>query len=219
MKLKNVVEQAGLEVKLFASGDNHGTVLQKVVTPSSLLLDSLVIEPVYPHSLKQRLSIMVAGSAGGGVQSAAEWFARAAVMCGLDVTLRGAYPVTVGVGFSAAQINVSPEPITYTGSPVPDVLIVASSDGANYARSFAAKMSGGLMLMDDSLENLATGAEVLRVPLSSRLGTRDAAILGLMWFLHRERLFPPEALMDVLTTSRGSRKVKVEKLLSVIQGA
>jgi pyruvate/2-oxoacid:ferredoxin oxidoreductase beta subunit len=213
MKLKNIVEESGLEVRLFVSGGEEDCSPPTARTTPSLLQNSLAMHPVYPHSLQERMSMMIAGSAGGGVQSAAEWFAKAAILSGLDVTLRGAYPVTVGVGFSAAQINVSPAPILYTGSPNPDVLIVTSLDGANYARPFAAKMTGGVLVLDESLEVLPTGADVARVPMSARVGTRDSAVYGLLWFLNRERLFPLEAMMDVLTTVGSPRRTKLEKLL------
>jgi pyruvate/2-oxoacid:ferredoxin oxidoreductase beta subunit len=213
MKLKQVVEESGLEVGLFVSEGEEASPSIRPSVPQGLLQDSMEMHPVYPHSLRRRISVMVAGSAGGGVQSAAEWFAKAAIMSGLDVTLRGAYPVTVGVGFSAAQINVSPEPILYTGSPEPDVLIVTSQDGASYARPFADKMAGGSLILDESLEALTTSADVIRVPMSARVGTRDAAVYGLLWYLNLERPFPLEAMMDVLTAAGSARRAKVEKLL------
>jgi pyruvate/2-oxoacid:ferredoxin oxidoreductase beta subunit len=213
MKLKQVVEQSGLEVKLFAAREEAIPSSAQTDEAPSLLDDSLAFHPVYPHSLKRRISVMVSGSAGGGVQSAAEWFAKAAILSGLDVTLRGAYPVTVGVGFSAAQINVSAEPILYTGSATPDALIVTSSDGADYARRFAAKMTEGLLVIDESLDSLPTGAEELRIPMSAKVGTGDASAYGLLWYLNRERPFPLEAMMDVLSTVGSSRRAKLEKLL------
>jgi 2-oxoglutarate ferredoxin oxidoreductase subunit beta len=213
MKVKQVVEHAGLEVKVFASENGNAYSPPTSGTSKNLLAKTLEIEPMYTNSLNDRLSIIIAGSAGGGVQSAADWFAKAAMMSGLDVTLRGSYPVTVGVGFSASQINVSPEPILYTGWPTPEVLILTSKDGANYARATAARMQGGLLLADESLDVPQTGAEVIRVPFSAKVGTRDNSIYSLLWLLNRERYFPLEALMEVLMTTGRSRKIKLEKLL------
>lgn len=213
LKLKKVVEEAGLEVRLFVSEPAEMSQQPRRAETKNLLAPNMALHPVYPHALKERISIMVAGSAGGGVQSAAEWFAKAAIVSGLDVTLRGAYPVTVGVGFSVAQINVSPEPILYTGSTAPDVLIVTSQDGANYALSFAGKMSNGLLILDEGLETPPTGAEVVRVPMSARVGSRESAVYGLLWYLNQEQPFPLEAMMDILTAAEGSRKVKLEKLI------
>jgi len=213
MKLKKIVEESGQEVKVFVTGGAEPPAPSGLDEPHSLLQDSLELLPVYPNSLARRIGIMVAGSAGGGVRSAAERFAKAAIISGLDVTLRGAYPVTVGVGFSAAQINVSPDPILFTGSSSPDVLIVTSKDGANYARPFAAKMTRGLLVVDESLEEISTSAEIVRVPMSAKVGTRESAVFGLLWYLDRERIFPIEAMMDVLTTAGMTRRAKIEKLL------
>jgi len=213
MKVKKVVEDAGLEVKVFVSEAGNAYCPPVGGTSQNLLAKKLEIQPMYTHSLEKRLSIILAGSAGGGVQSAADWFAKAAMMSGLEVTLRGSYPVTVGVGFSASQINVSPEPILYTGWPTPEVLILTSTDGANYARATAGKMKSGLLLADESLEIPPTGAEVIRVPFSARVGTRDNSIYGLLWFLNHEKLFPLAAMMEVLMAVGSSRRIKLEKLL------
>lgn len=213
MKVKEVVENAGLEVKVFVSGGGHAHTPPASGSSRNLLATTLEIEPMYTNSLKNHFSITISGSAGGGVQSAADWFAKAAMLSGLHVTLRGSYPVTVGVGFSAAQINLSPEPILYTGRPTPEALILTSKDGADYARATAARMTSGLLLADESLEIPSTGAAVIRVPFSARVGTRDNSVYSLLWFLNHERLFPLEAMMEVLTTTGGSHRVKLEKLL------
>ena len=213
MKVKQVVENAGLEVKVFASKDGNAYSPATRVTSNDLLGDKLEIEPMYTNSLDGRLSVILAGSAGGGVQSAADSFAKAAMLSGLHVTLRGSYPVTVGVGFSASQINVSPEPILYTGWPTPEVLIITSTDGATYARPTAAKMQNGLLLVDESLDVPPTGAEVIQAPFSARVGTKNNSIYALLWLLNHQRIFPLEALMEVLMTSGRSRNIKLEKLL------
>lgn len=213
MKLKDVVEQAGLEVKVFATSGGKSFTPPAYPAAENLLDEGLCIEPMYPHSLKSRRSIMISGSAGGGVQSAADWFARAAIFSGLDATLRGSYPVTVGVGFSASQINISPEPILYTGSAAPDVLILVSPDGANYARAAAGKMAAGLLIADESLEIPETGAEVVRVPFKERVGLRNSALYSLLWFLNREGVFPIEAMMDILTKEGASRRINLETML------
>jgi len=77
--------------------------------------------------------VLVAGSAGEGVQSAAEVFAQAAIRAGLEVAVRGEYPVTVGKGFSAAFLVLSARPI---GSPAGerwDCGLVCSTEGLRFA--------------------------------------------------------------------------------------
>jgi len=213
MKLKRVVEDAGLEVRVFVSGKVKRFSTPFADSTESLLSDRLQVPARYDHGLDCCLSIITAGSAGEGVQTAAECFAKAAMMCGLDVTLRGSYPVTVGVGFSASQVNLSPRPIVYTGAAVPDVLIITSADGAGYARGAAGQMSGGLLLVDQSLDVPQTSAEVARVPFRERAGPRNSAAYGLLWYLNREGLFPVEALKDALVEEGFPGKARIEKLL------
>ena len=74
-------------------------------------------------------------------------------------------------------------------------------------------MKSGLLLADESLDVPPTGAEVIRVPFSARVGTRNNSIYSLLWLLKHNTLFPLEALMEVLMTVGRSRTIKLEKLL------
>jgi Pyruvate/2-oxoacid:ferredoxin oxidoreductase gamma subunit len=156
---------------------------------------------------------MISGSAGEGVQSAAEFFSKAAMVAGLNTTKKGSYPVTVGVGFSASEIIVSSEQILYTGSPIPDVLIVTSIDGLNYARSAAGKMKTGLLLIDESLEVPETGAQVIKVPFRERVGARNSAIYTMFWYLNHSNIFTLDALKDVFKGNKISEKVQIDTML------
>jgi pyruvate/2-oxoacid:ferredoxin oxidoreductase beta subunit len=93
--------------------------------------------------------VLLAGSAGEGVQSAAEVFAQAAIRAGLEVAVRGEYPVTVGKGFSAAYLVLSDRPI---GSPAGgrwDYGLVCSADGLRFACDHADGLS--CLVLDSSL--------------------------------------------------------------------
>jgi pyruvate/2-oxoacid:ferredoxin oxidoreductase beta subunit/Pyruvate/2-oxoacid:ferredoxin oxidoreductase gamma subunit len=75
------------------------------------------------------LRVVVAGTAGERVQSAAALFCRAALAAGLYTTQKNDNPVTQGTGFSLSEICLSQEPIEYTGMETPDVVLVLSRDG------------------------------------------------------------------------------------------
>jgi pyruvate/2-oxoacid:ferredoxin oxidoreductase beta subunit len=107
------------------------------------------------HRLEGVVHLLVAGSAGKGVQSAAEVFARAAVRAGLHVALRSEYPVTVGKGFSASQLCLSARPL---GSPVAehwDLALVCSPEGWAYVRERQAGIRR--LVLDASLADGAPG--------------------------------------------------------------
>jgi len=79
--------------------------------------------------------MVVAGSAGERVQSAAALFCRAALACGLYTTQKNDNPVTQGTGFSLAEMCLSAQPIDYTGMESPDVIMAVSEDGLTELRA------------------------------------------------------------------------------------
>ncbi len=213
MKLTKLVEDAGWAVKVYVTGKDKSYTTPLNTSTKSLISDKLEVEAKYPSNLEKPVSLMIAGSAGEGVQSAAEFFAKAAMVAGLNATKKGSYPVTVGVGFSASEVIVSAEPIYYTGSPVPDVLIITSTDGLNYARAAAGRMRAGLMLIDETLEAPQTGAQVIKVPFRERVGARNSALYSMFWYLNHAKCFPIDALKDVFMGNKIAEKVQIETML------
>ncbi|MEK6570969.1 MAG: thiamine pyrophosphate-dependent enzyme, partial [Bacteroidota bacterium] len=88
-----------------------------------------IIPQQFHHALRSPVRIVVAGTAGERVQSAASILAEAAVRCGLNITQKNDNPVTQGSGFSLAELCLSPDPIHYTGANHPDAVLVVSEDG------------------------------------------------------------------------------------------
>ena len=119
-------------------------------------------------SLTREVRLVLAGSAGERVQSAASLFCRAALAAGLYTTQKNDNPVTQGSGFSLAEVCVSPQPIEYTGMECPDVVIAASNEGLRELQAngtLARSQPGTLVLLDDELEVSSLQGRVLRVPL------------------------------------------------------
>jgi 2-oxoglutarate ferredoxin oxidoreductase subunit beta len=215
LKLPTLVKEAGLEVKVYEStGINKGISFTPPVE-SNLCSEKHIIEKVFEPQLKGRFAVSLAGSAGEGVQSAAEFLAKAAMKSGLNVTKKGSYPVTVGVGFSAADIIMSSEPIDYTGISMPDVLIITSADGLAYSRATSRAMKTGKILIDDQLEEPETGAEVVKVPFRKRAGERNCSLYSIFWFLNNNPLFPVEAIKQVFLDNKISEKIPLEKMMEV----
>lgn len=178
------------------------------------LLDLEPIPRRHESGLSCRISIMLGGSAGEGVQSAAELFARAAVSSGLSATKRGWYPVTVGTGYSAADIVISPKPILYAGTAVPDLTILTSTDGFRRCAPALRSMRTGWVLLDEALPEPETGAKVMRAPLRRTAGRRGAALYALALLLREQNLFPLSALLEAHRQSKLSARLDLEKLLS-----
>jgi 2-oxoglutarate/2-oxoacid ferredoxin oxidoreductase subunit beta len=215
LKLATLVKEAGLELKVYESIKNIES--HSFIKPpeKDLCSDKLIVEKVFDSGLKGKFSLSLAGSAGEGVQSATEFLAKAAMKSGLHVTKKGSYPVTVGVGFSAADVILSSEPIYYTGISVPDVLIITSSDGLSYSRTTAMQMKKGKILIDDQLETPETGAEVIKLPFRTWAGERNSSVYSLFWFLNTSNIIPVEAMKQVFLENKISEKVSVEKMMKI----
>lgn len=214
MKLGKLVEEVHLPVKVYTTSDKEKIYITQVneSTPS-LINEKFNVTTKFANNLNKPISLMLSGSAGEGVQSAAEFFSKAAMLAGLNTTKKGSYPVTVGVGFSASEIIVSPQPILYTGSPIPDVLIITSQDGLNYARTAAGKMKSGLLLIDESLDAPVTGATVIKVPFRERVGVRNSAIYSIFWYINHSKCYMMDAMKEVFLGNKISEKVPIDTML------
>ena len=89
------------------------------------------IQPRFASALDHPFRLVVAGSAGGKVRSAARLVGESALLSGLWAAQRDDYPITVKTGHSIAELVVSPREIEYTGITRPDAMILLSRDGAS----------------------------------------------------------------------------------------
>jgi len=214
MKLRKIAEDAGMDVKVYVDRERKGYTAT-FNPPGSLLLSTLADLPVrFASGIKHPVRIMIAGSAGEGVQVAAEFFAQAAVTAGLNVTKKGSYPVTVGVGYSVSELIVSPEEVLYTGSPTPDALIIVSKDGLGFSGPAAARMTGGLILIDSSLPVPQTGAIVNQMDFRNHSGARNASFFAMFCYLQQTGIFPVEALKQVIDESKLGTKIDTVKFIN-----
>ena len=168
------------------------------------LLDDLPRYPVPPMSPLQRpYRVLIAGSAGGGVQSAAQFLAQAGLAAGAFATKKGEYPITVGTGFSIAEVILSPHPIYYTGIEQPDVAIVVSVDGWQKIRS---RIYPETRLLVDRTVPVEGDGNLQRFDWQKQAGARGAALLGIATWLQQEGVLPLETLKQVvLAHPKGER--------------
>lgn len=180
---------------------------------------SAVIAPVTPEAqLAGELQLVVAGSAGERVQSAAVLFCQAALAAGLYTTQKNDNPVTQGTGFSLAEICLSPQPIEYTGMESPDVVIVASADGWRELRAngtFARCRSETLLVVDAELDAPPAAGRLLRLPLRRAATPKQAALAGLAAWLARTPILPATAWEAVLATLSDERRAEVGEALRI----
>lgn len=161
--------------------------------------------------LKAPLSLILSGSAGEGVQLAAGLISKAAISSGLAVTQKGSYPVTVGVGFSTAEINLAPGEICFHGIDIPDVVIVTSADGLAHNRKRIESMKSGKLFIDSSLVVPPTDAEVISHYFRG-LGARNAAVYAVFYFALQTGIISIESLFKVIEDEGKSDQLPLARI-------
>lgn len=178
----------------------------------SLISDKLIVEQAFTHRMiKPTVRILLAGSAGEGTQSAAEFLARVAMCNGLQASKKGHYPVTVGVGFSAAEVILSTGTIYYSGGTKPDFMLITSADGLDYARPHLAQAeSSATVLIDESLTLPETKAKLIQLPLRAAAGVRNAAMMSIFRWADVSQLLDNQSFIDEYQRGKLAAKVPVE---------
>ncbi|HFX18182.1 MAG TPA: hypothetical protein ENK64_03475 [Flavobacteriales bacterium] len=183
----------------------HERPMTKITDKSvkSLLDKTLTISKKYEPKTKQRQGVMIAGSAGGGAQSVAKFLAMAGMFAGLETTMKGEYPITVGTGFSVAEVIFDHEPINYTGLDKPDYFIIVTEDGLNKVKSKLhpeAKIYIDEKLVSDDLK--AAYPNIIAVPFSKMANRKSTALAATTYVLDKEQILPIEALKEAVSTHR-----------------
>lgn len=171
-------------------------------------------------TLTQELRLVVAGSAGERVQSAAALFCRAALAAGLFTTQKNDNPVTQGTGFSLAEICLSPQAIEYTGMENPDVVIIVSADGLKELRANGMLdrcRPQTLLIVDAEPEMPPTPGRLLRLALRKAASPQRAALAGLSAWLAKSPVLPAAAWEAALASQPGERRKDLEEAVRIGQ--
>ena len=170
---------------------------------TSLLDATPVIPQKYTADLNGRKGILIAGSAGGGAQSVARFLAMAGIYAGLQTTMKGEYPITVGTGFSVAEVIFDTNTINYTGLEKPDYFIIVTQDGLNKVNSKLNKDSKIYIdekLVTDALKE--TYPNLIAVPFNKMANRKSMALAAATYVLNRENILPADALKEAVSSHR-----------------
>ncbi len=220
-KLQEIVESANKPLKTWT---NHRDPFKfpERKTIKNLFDELSPIEKLdVPQTLTKQVQVVLSGSAGEGVQLAATILCKAAIKHGYNITQKGTYPVTVGVGFSNAEINISPETINFHGlSSNPEFMIVTSQDGYDYSKkSMQLLRSNAVLLIDNTLPLPATEAHVLPFDFRSK-GIKNACIAALFYFAKISNIIKTETLQGILAEMKMLEKFPlntIENELSTVE--
>jgi Pyruvate/2-oxoacid:ferredoxin oxidoreductase gamma subunit len=173
--------------------------------------------PVAAKPVKE-VRLVVAGTAGERVQSAAALFCRAALAAGLYSTQKNDNPVTQGSGFSLAEICLSSQPIEYTGMERPDAVLVVSEDGWKELAAngtLAACREETLLLVDSQIKALPPRAHTVRLPLRHEANPKRAALAAIAAWLVKMPWLPAEAWQAVLALEPEERRAEEAAALEI----
>jgi Pyruvate/2-oxoacid:ferredoxin oxidoreductase gamma subunit len=168
--------------------------------------------------LEDEIRLVVAGTAGERVQSAAVLFCRAALAAGLYSTQKNDNPVTQGSGFSLSEICLSPKPIEYTGMESPDVVLVVSEDGWKELETngtVTACREETFLLLDSQIAASPQRGRVIRLPLRHEASPKRAALAAIAAWLEKSPLLPVEAWEAVLALEPTERRAESAAALEI----
>lgn len=162
-------------------------------TTSSLIDNMNGLTSQFNSTIDDKIGVVIAGSAGGGIQSAAKMLAQAGVLAGLHASMKGEYPITVGTGFSVAEVILSKEPIKYTGLEKPNVVIAVTDDGWNKVKNKVT--SDANVFIDRRIKSIhdAEIKDFIKIG-----GKKGAALSAVSYWIRKSGVIPIEALLKVV---------------------
>ncbi|HEX6853028.1 MAG TPA: thiamine pyrophosphate-dependent enzyme [Candidatus Polarisedimenticolaceae bacterium] len=184
-RMKEIVAEAGYALGVLRDEERPHP-LERAAEESAEEGGAPAAVATFTAKLDRRYGVVLAGTAGERVQSAATSLAKAALACGLHVSQKNDNPITQGSGFSLSELILSPHPIDYTGIETPDAVLVASDDGAReLARSgtFSRCGEGTLVLADEGVALPNVAGDVRRAPLRAGAGAKGAAAAAVLWWV------------------------------------
>ena len=175
---------------------------------------------LFASPLSDEFRLVIAGSAGGKVRSAARVLGEAAILSGLWAAQQDDYPVTVQTGHSISELIFSPNPIHFTGVTRPDALVLVTEDGRKAsARYLKALTAESWLFTTPEFANLETPARKVVIDFDA-MGIKGSK-KNLAWLisvaaLQRLGIIPPEACEEA--ARRGQRPEVAEEMIAGLRG-
>ncbi len=147
-----------------------------------------------------RREICVAGSAGQRVRSAVGILGEIAVAGGLFAAQQDDFPITVRRGFSISNLIISHEPIRYTATDAPDVVVILSLDGLARLGSVPGWQAAKWVVAPDDLAMDAGPANLVRFDLrklEKQVGRESVSLAALVFSIVQANLIAAETLASV----------------------
>lgn len=163
--------------------------------PVSLFDHKKTVHKTFVSQLKHRYEIIIAGSAGEGVQLAGDLLAQAGMFCGLNTTKKGEYPITVGTGFSLSEVILSREEIFYSGIEDPDLLLVTSLDGWLMVKN---KVKAKTLIIIDSSIEIPDDIKAVKLDFRNAAGKKGACLATISYWMHNYEILPYDSILATI---------------------
>ncbi|UCH83079.1 MAG: 2-oxoacid:acceptor oxidoreductase family protein [Candidatus Latescibacterota bacterium] len=200
-ELKDTVEYGETVLR----NDKPSLVVEPRATDS--LFDVLEpVKPLFEAAIKEPVGVILAGSAGEGVQSAGGLLATAGMMAGLNTTRKGEYPISVGSGFSVAEVILSPQPIEYTRIEQPHTVIAVSEHGINHVSARIGDDTN--LLVDDTLLEMLGSRSCESAPFRKKAGAKSAALAAVAHWMRSSGMLPVDALIESVRGHRYEEQLR-----------
>jgi pyruvate/2-oxoacid:ferredoxin oxidoreductase beta subunit/Pyruvate/2-oxoacid:ferredoxin oxidoreductase gamma subunit len=212
-ELYNLVESSGFETGLLVEKlrPEFGARYRNLANQQLEKPTAAAIEKCFDHNITRQTGLVIAGSAGQKIRSTAELLARAAMLCGLSVTQKDDYPITVMTGHSISEINLSNETIEYTAIDTPDYFLVLSEDGLKKTRGRISNLTSNcLLIIDEGLDVPSTEARLLVQPISQlarKAGRFSNTMIALSILIQESSIIPADALQKSVSRYQSQRAV------------
>ena len=216
-KLQEIVESANKPIKTWINNREPFSFPERKIVDNLFDKTPVIESNQSDKKIDHQIQIVISGSAGEGVQVAASILCKAAVKQGYNITQKGTYPVTVGVGFSNAEVNISPNEIYFHGLTYPDYVIVTSIDGLEFSKNVIKNLKPEAnLLIDKSLNIPDTKAKVTVFDFRSK-GAKNAVLVSLFLFAKLFNIVDVDVLKGIVSEMPTFEKFPLEYVLSEIE--
>jgi len=186
----------------------YGDLYRKLAREKTRFPEALTIEKSFDLIDPKRQEVVILGSAGMRIVTAGDIVCYAGISCGMNVSIKNDYNITVLRGQSVSEILLSPEKIGYTGIEAPTVVVALSEEGVQRRQKiFKSLAPTTIVLKEKSVDIPETSAQVIEIDFKElKIRKQDWALASLGVLAEKQILFSKE-MLDMAIKSRFNEKV------------
>ena len=135
------------ESNVVAVRNEYGTHYRRLALEAKGMQPFQEITVSFAPLITCRGEILILGAEGQFINTVGEILSIAAMSCGLSVTQKNDYPITVLRGHSIAEVVLDNKPIGYTGITHPEIILCVSQEGVDRRKHVFATLSSNQLVV------------------------------------------------------------------------